>query len=490
MGLKNSKTTLLKELNTIFTEWCTNSTAHAIPNIFRTDSKQLKFIWTISLLISASYCFYSVFLSIINYYSYPIYTNTQIINEIPTKFPAVSICNLKLTNKTSSKSYLDNLLYVNGVQKFPRSFFGSSIFMYIMANLYSIQATISSDSNLTSSSRRALGFEMSDMLLTCSYAQKACTENDFTHFFHPTFGNCFTFNKGFRDNGSTMDIVESYVSGPDFGLSIELFLGDPNVQTQYQFNDGIIVVIHNQTSMPLLNGDRVLVSTGHETDVKVNRKFTSKLSYPHGDCLKDATKDIRSDYIDYIVNRLGLSYNQQYCYLVCLQTQIINFCNCSCAILPSNNTSNLCYTLPQLNCMMKYISSFENKGNLCSENCPAECDSVKYIVSTSRATYPSVYYQDLLQSHPKIKQSGIAKDNINKAMIRLNVFYESLEFYAVVEEPALSSETFYSYIGGTLGLYLGISILSMIEILELLILCLQFCCQKKKVAETKVEIFK
>ena len=37
-----------------------------------------------------------------------------------------------------------------------------------------------------------------------------------------------------------------------------MFLGDPKIQTEYEYDAGLIIVIHNQTSKPYLNNDRIL----------------------------------------------------------------------------------------------------------------------------------------------------------------------------------------------------------------------------------------
>ena len=83
-----------------------------------------------------------------------------------------------------------------------------------------------------------------------------------------------------------------------------------------------------------------------------------------------------------------------------------------------------------------------------------------------------VYNKKLLLQHPKINASGITYDEIDKATLRLNVFYETMTYTSTTESAAVTTETFISNLGGTLGLFIGISILSFVELVELAVLLL------------------
>ncbi len=66
------------------------SSSHGIPNIFRTDKTCLKLMWLLLLLFGISTGIYTVINSINNYFSYDVVTSINVINEIPTEFPAVT----------------------------------------------------------------------------------------------------------------------------------------------------------------------------------------------------------------------------------------------------------------------------------------------------------------------------------------------------------------------------------------------------------------
>ena len=48
----------------------------------------------------------------------------------------------------------------------------------------------------------------------------------------------------------------------------------------------------------------------------------------------------------------------------------------------------------------------------------------------------------------------------------MNVYYESMKYEVTIDSLSVTSEDLLSKFGGTLGLFLGISFLSFIEIVE------------------------
>jgi len=59
--------------------------------------------------------------------------------------------------------------------------------------------------------------------------------------------------------------------------------------------------------------------------------------------------------------------------------------------------------------------------------------------------------------------------SITKNCIYLNVFYDDLSTIFTTESPSLTAISLFGNIGGNLGLFLGMSILTFVEIIELLV---------------------
>ena len=66
-------------------------------------------------------------------------------------------------------------------------------------------------------------------------------------------------------------------------------------------------------------------------------------------------------------------------------------------------------------------------------------------------------------------------------MAYINIYYDLLEYTEIVEVEKTSLIDLFSSIGGTLGLFLGMSFLSIIEIFELIVAGLIFAFKSKKI---------
>ena len=97
--LNGNSTTLLSGIKTrtmiknLTKETIGNETSHAIIRIFDTKYLGLKIFWIICLLGSVSLSGYLVAQTFIIYLSFPVYTTTTLVNEVPTVFPKITICN-------------------------------------------------------------------------------------------------------------------------------------------------------------------------------------------------------------------------------------------------------------------------------------------------------------------------------------------------------------------------------------------------------------
>lgn len=161
-----------------------------------------------------------------------------------------------------------------------------------------------------------------------------------------------------------------------------------------------------------------------------------------------------STLFDFVVRQSGIYYSQKICFNFCVQKKIIETCGCAIIILPLMDTSTqTCSSLEQLYCGINVMYNFANFSKECQDACPRECDTVEYDTSTSSLLYPSIYYKDtLLVNNSKIKGAGIPYSDIDKAVLRLNVFYESVDYVYIEQQIQQTKEDFVSNLGGTLGL--------------------------------------
>ncbi|XP_077869156.1 degenerin-like protein unc-105 [Saccoglossus kowalevskii] len=105
-----------------------------------------------------------------------------------------------------------------------------------------------------------------------------------------------------------------------------------------------------------------------------------------------------------------------------------------------------------------------------------------YDITLSQSHWPSdVYLYKLLKTlkwkHSKLKNVNDMQ-SARSNLVRLEIYFETLNYESVSEQAAYKWEDLLSDIGGTLGLYVGISIISVFEFVNfILLLCRQ--CPKK-----------
>jgi hypothetical protein len=493
-----------------------DTTTHGIPNILKeTNNWILKIIWVICTLGCAGVCFYFINGTFDTFWSYPSYITTEVYQEIPAKFPTVTFCNIKSLSSSDSftSAYLiKNFQFLNlGLNltgskqndlKEIMRFFPFSDWVLLQNN--AVRSFIGNDKNLTKETRKKLGYQIEDMLVSCRFDFKACQPSDFTYFYHSQYGNCYTFNGGVYDNGTSAPIKTSSSTGIIYGLQLELFLGDPVYDLPYDFDSVIILTVDNMTAEPMYQGEILKAETGVETDFIVNRNFISKLPDPYGNCISGS--EVNSEYFDYIVNNLGKNYSQNLCFQLCIQNQIIQNCQCASSflLLYKNDSINYCSAINDIMCSAHVVMN-STFNTICTNMCPSECYSVDHQIKTYKTKYPASSYSDFLYYYLLNKGIKINNTDLSKSCAKINIFYNTMTYTITSQVPKMDYadlfsrfnlyfikiflkilvfQFIFSSFGGNLGLFLGMSFLTFVEFFEIgfncVLISIRYCLAKKK----------
>ena len=163
------------------------------------------------------------------------------------------------------------------------------------------------------------------------------------------------------------------------------------------------------------------------------KKVTQRLPYPYNPC--DTTEP---------------GYMQTNCIQKCVHEDIKEYLNCTFAGYYKVKAEKECD---------RGSSSFSNAmGKItdkCEKNCRKECDTTTFDVSFIQ--------------------------NERAGNIRILAHYSELSYEKTTQIPKTTSYDFFSIIGGTIGLFLGFSLLSFFEILELSVKMLFFYIKKIRI---------
>jgi hypothetical protein len=466
---------LKHKIKHLLQEWILSSTSHGLPSVFRTDQLYLKAIWFFCFLLSTAACIYFIVSYIITYFQYGVTVSTTIETETPIDFPAITICNLNPFYVTRAISFVQETLTRNNftyLLTLSNLTTGQTAFSLSKTVLEVLRSDAATNPAYNATSRKELGFYIDDMLVSCTYSGSECSSSDFDFFQSYEYGNCYTFNSG---SNSTKTISSA---GPGHGLEIELFAGDPHSEI-FIYKRGFYVVVHNQSTSPIMDNEGVYVSIGTETNIGVERTFNFKLPSPYSSCISDPTSNTSSTSELYlaILNDLGeKSYRQKYCYKLCYQMEVIKACDCYDPQYATYGNSTVrrpsCRLTAEVICMETAATTFEQNDvkTKCADYCPQECTNVKYSTSVHTASYPTDQYTEWLKLQnnfiSKFSNQGNLATQIQHTVAKINVFYNDISYIALTEAATISWDSVIGNVGGQLGLFIGISVLSVVELVE------------------------
>lgn len=122
--------------------------------------------------------------------------------------------------------------------------------------------------------------------------------------------------------------------------------------------------------------------------------------------------------------------------------------------------------------MENATSRFYNSDQVtkCSLQCPVECNSIRFSHTISLAEYPSKWLAVQSESH------GLEPSE----RLIVNVFYNEM-FYSLIEDsPAITVDSLLALIGGSLGLFLGASFLTLLEAVEFTYYTCFYCFVRRR----------
>ena len=130
-----------------------------------------------------------------------------------------------------------------------------------------------------------------------------------------------------------------------------------------------------------------------------------------------------------------------------------------------------CINDDQLNCANSEYMKFIKEDNLkCLEYCPLECDEIVYDYSLSSADYPTEYaYQILKSDHHFSRYNNLTYEKFKQRSLMVNIYYSKLSYLSVRQVKKVEFMDLLATIGGLLGFFIGMSLLSFIEFFEIAI---------------------
>ncbi|XP_077992375.1 epithelial sodium channel subunit alpha-like [Glandiceps talaboti] len=460
-----------------------NTTCHGIPRIYSASNFVRRAFWSLVFVSAVALFLWQFSKLLTNYYAYEVDVTFEIKFETNADFPAVTICNLNpfKNSKAQANQEILNLLSSNSTSRRRRNAARNKRSSSSNSN-YTNWETMSLDyesfdsnfetmlfvydtvASLNYSDRMLLGHEINDMLIDCTWKGYPCGPSNFTRFYNYMYGNCYTFNSG--DSGS---LVQTNKPGPLYGLSLKLYVEQDEYIHSIRESAGIRVLIHSQDVMPFPEDNGFSISPGQETNVGIRKLSISRQPYPYGEC-----KDTETG-INIFTEFFGVDYSQQACEKDCYLQHVIDQCGCVDYRFNYHNTYNVCRhgDATHATCIDRTEDDY-NSGKLtpCSNFCTESCTETSYRTRVTSSLWPNKNYKpQIIQEVKQISSSlntmvGMDSSFAENNLCKLNIYYEEFNFEAITESPKYEEEDLLSDLGGQLGLWIGMSFISVFEFLE------------------------
>uniref|UniRef100_A0A4W6CFT6 Acid-sensing ion channel 1 n=1 Tax=Lates calcarifer TaxID=8187 RepID=A0A4W6CFT6_LATCA len=431
---------------------------HGANHVFVEDKKFgiRQGLWAVIFTMALSAFLFQVVDRVIYYLQYDYITMLDEKLAKNMTFPAVTICNYNFVRK-SQMSYSD-LIFMGPLLGFEEG----------MAPGFPLApepdrppgSRFSLDEFYTRTRHR-----IDEMLLECNFRGLECGPEDFMEIF-TRYGKCYTFNSGQDGRPLMVTMKGGMGNGLELMLDIQQdeYLPVWGETDETSFEAGIKVQIHTQDEPPFIDQLGFGVAPGFQTFVSCQEQRLTYLPPPWGDC-KATPMD--SDFFS--------TYSITACRIDCETRYLVENCNCRMVHMPGD--APYCTPEQYKECADPALDFLVERDNdYCV--CETPCNMTRYGKEMSFVKIPSKASAKYLAKKFNKTEQYIA-DNI----LVLDIYFEALNYETIEQKKAYELAGLLGDIGGQMGLFIGASILTILELFDYLYEVIKFklCrCAKKK----------
>ncbi|KAF6033452.1 hypothetical protein EB796_008241 [Bugula neritina] len=447
-------------------DFCSRTTSQGITQVFHAPEGSKRIFWISLTFIALALLIGHLYYLINTFMLFETSTEVTIVPAKLLEFPAVTVCNNNMVKALPVVPEFD----IPGA--FAEQF--DEVADYL---------TMNNSNN---------GHQKEDLIEKAIFDNHFVDiEKDFILTMNARYGNCYTFNmNGTRKTRRAM---------PGYGLELWLNIEHYAYDT-FEFRPaewvGAIVKIHDKNIEPTPQEGGIVVAPGTLNRLTVTKTKFVRKGGVYGNCFNPEDYKPATFYTG--------KYTKQHCDNTCLQKEIITKCCCHLKIvkydlsnftqpwrsLPEDRESGLSnWTTCQKEsigacvdndtCWKTIWERYDN-GSLSCQHCWDTCNETKYDTRLASVPWPADAYIDRIASEleqnerlmtqlfvfDQINQTEISDEILKENFLSVEILYETLTTTFVTERPAISTFEFVSEIGGTFGLWIGWTILTIFEFFE------------------------
>ncbi|XP_053398354.1 degenerin mec-10-like [Mercenaria mercenaria] len=472
-----------RDFRALFKELGETSSLHGIPKIASSRQILVKVLWCILLLGTMSAFTIQLHGLFKEFYSYPTRTSVR-LNFRPLAFPAMTFCNMNPLKYTHIFDY-DTLTKID-LQQWVADYEGDTSWLndYINEDVLEEHNStrdkydawksrfLTEFRNLSAENRSAVGHQKEDFIHSAVFSGHRMKLTSFKKVLSHVYGNCYTLDE---------DKLIARGSGHKNSLKIVFNIETEEYLEDYTSAYGVRMVLHEKGTYPLPEGEGLTLSSRSETHIGLRMSRILRLGGKYGDCTSG----------DKFEEKYHIKYTVPVCHSMCEIENLKSKCQCvppSALSFVDKDDLRLCDAGDDETCIENVIDDIHNGNIQCG--CYSRCNEDVFSTTYSSRVWPHKTYlkKVLLEETCKrnVNKTGwnlfmyicseISENNdvadeyldqISSNFLSVYIYFEDLNYEIVSEEPLYNTLRFLSDIGGAMGLYMGASVLTYVETLQI-----------------------
>ncbi|XP_067890548.1 acid-sensing ion channel 4-A [Heterodontus francisci] len=409
---------------------------HGINHVFVPGGCGVKqSLWALAFLSSLLFFLYQVVNCTIYYLHYHHVTALDEESGHEILFPAITICNMNRFRHTAlTDADIYHLANMTGLP--PKS-----------KDAHKAATQGYPDPDMMDIFNRT-GHQIEEMLKNCNFSGSYCSAHNFSVVF-TRYGKCYTFN------ANKTNIKKTKQGGMGNGLEIMLDIQQDEYLPIWQetdetsFEAGIRVQIHSQGEPPYIHQLGFGVPPGFQTFVSCQEQRLTYLPQPWGNCRSELRGSLLPGYEDYTLTA---------CRIYCEKEAVVRECNCRMVHMPGNE--EICTPKQYMECADRILDDLIVMSNQ-SCKCETPCHLTRYNKELSMVKIPSKGSSKFLA-----KRYNTSEQNVKENYLVLDIYFEVLNYETIEQKKAYDVAGLLGDIGGHMGLFIGASLLTVLEILD------------------------
>lgn len=491
----------------LFLDYCEYTSGHGPPRILASKQLIRKIYWLVLFVAALAVSLWQISSLFKKFEARPLATHVSLKHETSLDFPVITICNFNSVKLSSLYEIPEELradietrveeLKKSGPKRRKRATQGGPTPEPQLDSQMSeeeeegFEDPDALDSDYRSREELTMimaqfdpadlipyGHSFEDLVVSCTYRGISCrnfSRSYWSNYWHYAYGNCFVFNGNDLSGKKNHRVLKSNKPGPSQGLVLELNIQQGEYLGAFTEQAGVKIDISNQGEMPFPREEGLSAAPGFATSIGMRKvEINRKDPFNNGRCSQSTSLDDANLY----KQRFDVGYSATSCKESCLAFNQRRECKCMEYRFPRPpNPTPICNILNKktVKCLSRLQLAYKKNELNCTKSCPPPCRENLFKLTSSFASWPSDAYQYFYSTRLEEKEIEFSNienqtSDVRSNVLKLNIFYEELNYEVIREERSYELVNFVSDLGGSLGLWIGMSVLSFAEVLELILL--------------------